>query len=235
MYTVDLSGKVAVVTGASRGIGRFIAEALHVVGAKVAITGRDAGTLEGVAAEIGENCFPFVCDQRDAEAIGVMAQRVNEELGAPDILVNNAGIMPGGVSVAELRIDQWNDTIATNLTGTFLVTQAFLPGMIERKGGDIFIMSSTSGKKGDPGWAAYSATKFGLQGFAQSLVQEVRSLNIRVCVLNPSTVNTDADVGSTEGAGLHIHAADVAATVVHLCGLPRRTMIRDMDIWGTNP
>lgn len=235
MYTVDLSGRIAVVTGGSRGIGRFIAEALHVVGAKVAITGREATTLETEANEIGENCFPFVCDQRNAEAIGIMAGQVNDELGAPDILVNNAGIMPGGVSVVELRLDQWNDTIATNLTGAFLVTQAFLPGMIEKRGGDIFMMSSTSGKKGDPGWAAYSATKFGLQGFAQSLVQEVRSLNIRVSVLNPSTVSTDPDVGSTEGEGLHIHAADVAATVVHLCGLPRRTMVRDIDIWGTNP
>jgi 3-oxoacyl-[acyl-carrier protein] reductase len=110
-----------------------------------------------------------------------------------------------------------------------------LPGMIERNRGDIFMISSTSGKKGDPGMAAYAATKFGLQGFSQALQYEVRNHNVRVMVLNPSSINTGPDTEPTEGPGLRLHAADLAATIVHLCGLPRRTLVRDMDVWGTNP
>jgi len=95
--------------------------------------------------------------------------------------------------------------------------------------------SSMSGKKGDPGAAAYAASKFGLQGFAQALNYEVREYNIRVMVLNPSSVNTGKDDGPAYGKGQYLHAADIASTVAHLAQLPGRTLIRDMDIWGTNP
>lgn len=235
MYNVSLTGKVAVVTGGSRGIGRHIAEALQLAGATVAITGRNRKALEEAAGDIGENCKPYVCDQRNPEAIRKLAEAVHADLGAPDILVNNAAAQLGGRAVVDIPLEMWNETIETNLTGVFLVTQAFLPGMIDKNGGDIFMISSMSGKKGDPGWAAYTASKFGLQGLSQSLLHEVRGRNIRVMVLNPSSVDTASDVGPTEGPGLQLHAADIAATVVHLCGLPRRTLVRDMDIWGTNP
>ena len=92
-----------------------------------------------------------------------------------------------------------------------------------------------SGKKGDPGTAAYAASKFGLQGFSQSLMYEVRKNNIRVTVLNPSSTDTAVDDGPTFGAGVHLHGADIGATIVHLACMPGRTMIRDMDIFGTNP
>jgi 3-oxoacyl-[acyl-carrier protein] reductase len=113
--------------------------------------------------------------------------------------------------------------------------RAVLPGMIEKQRGDVFLISSMSGKKGDPGSASYNASKFGLQGFAQALTYEVRQSNIRVMVLNPSSVNTGVDEGPPHGKGLKLHAADIAATIVHLASLPGRTLIRDMDIWGTNP
>ena len=229
-----LNGKRAVVTGASRGIGRHIARALCDAGATVVITGRNRETLEAVADELGSSCLPQVCDQRDPEAISAMAAAVLEGLGVPDILVNNAGLFRGG-PVVSLPLNDWNEVIETNLTGVFLTTRAFLPGMLERKRGDIFIISSMSGKKGDPNAAAYAASKFGLQGFAQALLYEVRKSNIRVMVLNPSSVDTGADQGRKEGAGLHLHAADLAATIVHLAALPGRTLFRDMDIWGTNP
>ncbi|MBI4559655.1 MAG: SDR family NAD(P)-dependent oxidoreductase [Candidatus Hydrogenedentes bacterium] len=234
MRVESLSGKVAVVTGGSRGIGRHIAAALHEAGAVVAITGRQRRTLEAAAKKIGVRCHPYVCDQRDPKAIHAMAEQVINDLGAPDILVNNAGGYRGA-PVVDLSLELWNEVIETNLTGVFLTTQAFLPAMIEKKRGDIFMISSMSGKKGDPGAASYAASKFGLQGFSQALLYEVRKHNIRVMVLNPSSVDTGPDAGPAHGAGLHLHAADLGALIVHLAGLPGRTLVRDMDIWGTNP
>ncbi|MEW6235143.1 MAG: SDR family NAD(P)-dependent oxidoreductase [Candidatus Omnitrophota bacterium] len=230
----DLTGKKAVVTGASRGIGRFIAKGLHEAGAAVAITGRNMETLRLAAKAIGERCQPYVCDQRDPKAIEAMAQAVFDGMGTPDILVNNAGIYRGA-PVLNMTLQMWNEVIETNLTGVFLTTRAFLPAMLPKERADIFMISSMSGKKGDPGASAYSASKFGLQGFSQSLMYEVRKHNIRVMVLNPSSVDVEEDAGKKYGPGLHLHAADIADTIVHLACLPGRTMIRDMDIYGTNP
>jgi 3-oxoacyl-[acyl-carrier protein] reductase len=137
--------------------------------------------------------------------------------------------------VVETTLEQWSRVIDTNLTGVFTTTKAFLPGMIAKGRGDIFMISSMSGKKGDPGGSAYAASKFGLQGFSQALNYEVRKHNIRVMVLNPSSVDTGQDEGPLHGPGLRLHAADLAATIVHLCRLPGRTLFRNMDIWGTNP
>ena len=137
--------------------------------------------------------------------------------------------------VLDMSLERWNEVIETNLTGVFLTTKAFLPGMIERGRGDIFMISSMSGKKGDPGATAYAASKFGLQGFSQALAHEVRRNNIRVMVLNPSSVNTGEDTGPTHGPGLHLHAADLADLIVSLARIPGRTLVRDIDIWGTNP
>jgi len=229
-----LSEKRAVVTGGSRGIGRHIARALHDAGATVVITGRHKDTIEKSASTIGERCHAYVADQRDTTSVRAMAKAILNDHGTPDILVNNAGVMKGGF-VADLDLADWNDVIETNLTGVFVTIQAFLPAMIAKDRGDIFIISSMSGKKGDPGAAPYNASKFGLQGFAQALTYEVRQHNIRVMVLNPSAVDTSETPGKDYGKGLHLHAADIAATIVHLACLPGRTLIRDMDIWGTNP
>jgi len=234
MIALDLSRKVAVVTGGSRGIGRHIAAALHQAGASVAITGRRQKTLTRAAQELGERCRPYVCDQRDPEAIRSMAEAVVAEMGAPDILVNNAGRMRGG-QVVGMSLEHWNDVIETNLTGVFLTTRAFLPAMLRNERGDIFMISSMSGKKGDPGGSAYAASKFGLQGFSQALMYEVRGENLRVMVLNPSSVDAGPENGPKFGSGLYLHAADIADTIVHLACLPGRTLIRDMDIFGTNP
>jgi 3-oxoacyl-[acyl-carrier protein] reductase len=229
-----LKGSVAVVTGASRGIGEHVAAALHGAGATVAMTGRSKASLDEAARRVGPRARPYVCDQRDPAAIAEMTKAVVDELGGPDILVNNAGVYRYS-PVLQLSREEWDDIIATNLTGVFLTTQAFLPSMIARDRADIFMISSMSGKKGDPGSGAYSASKFGLQGFSQSLMYEVRKHNIRVTVLNPSSVELGPDTGPRSGRGLYLHAADLAATIVHLAQLPGRTMIRDLDIYGTNP
>ncbi len=234
MGAKDLQGKVAVVTGGSRGIGRQIAAALHEAGAVVAVTARHRDALEEAACAIGERCHPYVCDQTNPDAVADFADRMMAERGVPDILVNNAGTYAGG-PVADTTLEQWHRVIETNLTGVFLTTQAFLPEMIEKGRGDIYMISSMSGKKGDPGSAAYAASKFGLQGFSQSLLYEVRKHNIRVTVLNPSSVDTGSDSGPDYGRGLRLHAADLGALIVHLSCLPGRTLVRDVDIWGTNP
>jgi 3-oxoacyl-[acyl-carrier protein] reductase len=237
MREYDLTGKLVVVTGGSRGIGHHAAGAFHEAGAQVVITGRDADTLDQAAGGIGQRCTPMVCDQRDPQAVKEFARQLTRSLGTPDVLIANAGGgWGGGKPVVDLPLEQWNATLQTNLTGTFVMCKHLLPGMIDKQRGDVLIVSSMSGKKGDPGAAAYAASKFGLQGFAQSLNQEVRRHNIRVMVLNPSAVNTEAqDRSDMEGPGLTLHAADLAALMVHLVRLPGRTLVRDMDIWGTNP
>lgn len=234
MRQEDLTGRIAVVTGGSRGIGRYIAQALHDAGCTVLITSRHRDEVDATAQAIGERCRSYVCDQSNPDAIVRFAEETMNEFGAPDILVNNAGTFAGGL-VAETTLEQWSRVIDTNLTGVFLTTKAFLPAMMLKRRGDIFMISSMSGKKGDPGASAYAASKFGLQGFSQALNYEARKHNIRVMVLNPSSVDTGPDQGPAHGPGLHLHAADLAATVVHLCRLPGRTLFRDMDIWGTNP
>ncbi len=234
MNQSKLEGKLTVVTGGSRGIGFHIARALHEAGAKVAITGRNKETLKQASQAIGERCKPFVCNQRNPSDITAMAEVILEGMGAPDILVNNAGLHRG-TPVEQMDLDLWNEVIETNLTGVFLTTKAFLPFMKKKERADIFMISSMSGKKGDPNAGAYAASKFGLQGFSQALMYEVRRDDIRVMVLNPSRVDTGKDSGQTHGPGLHLHAADIASTVVHLACLPGRTMIRDMDIFATNP
>jgi 3-oxoacyl-[acyl-carrier protein] reductase len=126
--------------------------------------------------------------------------------------------------------------IATNLTGAFLVTHFALAGMIQRRRGSIVFVSSTSGKRGDPGTSAYAASKFGLMGLAHSLLYEVRRHDIRVIVVSPSAIDTGREIPEPQAvAGVKPHASDVAATVLHCLTLPGRTLLREVEIWGTNP
>jgi 3-oxoacyl-[acyl-carrier protein] reductase len=163
-----------------------------------------------------------------------MAEDVLRQMGTPDILVNNAGCMQGG-TVESMTLERWNKVIETNLTGVFWTTRAFLAAMRARGRGDIFMINSMSGRKGDLGGGAYAASKFGLAGFAQSLMHEVRRDNIRVMTLHPSAVNTGEDDGPQGGPGVLLHAADIAETIVHLACLPGRTLVRELEFWGTNP
>ena len=230
----NLTDARVVVTGGSRGIGNHIARAFAAAGARVVITGRTEGTLSAAADAINGTCEPIVCDQRDPQAIDRLAEVVLGKWDGIDILVNNAG-RGGGGPMPEMTLEAWRQVIDTNLTGVFYTTRCFLPAMIAQQRGDIFIVGSMSGKSPDPGGSAYAAAKFGLRGFAQSLLYDVRRKNVRVMVVNPSATATGADEGPAHGPGIYLHAADIAATLVHLARLPGRTLFRDMDVWGTNP
>ena len=156
-WLYDLTGKIAVVTGASRGNGLHIARAFAAAGARVVVTGRALTRLEPAAATIDGETLPVVCDQADPRAVEALARTVEDTWGSPDILVNNAG-GGGGGPVQSMSLEAWQQVIAANLTGVFYTTRCFLPGMLRNERGDIFIISSMNGKKADPVTAAYSAS-----------------------------------------------------------------------------
>lgn len=237
--TRRFAGQTALVTGGGTGIGREIALALGREGAAVAVAGRRREPIRAVAREIEAldgRALPQEADVRDPDSVQALVEATERDLGAIDILINNAATFASG-EVAELDLAAWNDVLATNLTGSFLVTRAVLPGMIRRqRGGSIVFMSSTAGKRGDARGAAYCASKFGMMGLAHSLLYEVRRHDIRVVVVSPSSIDTGREVPDPDiVTGARPHASDVAASVLHCLSLPARALIREVEIWGTNP
>ena len=233
-----LAGQVALVTGGGTGIGREIALALGREGVAVAVSGRRREPLRAVARELEAlrvRALPLSADVRDPRSVQALAETVERDLGPIDILINNAATFTRG-EVHQIDPAAWDDVLATNLTGAYLVTRAVLPGMILRKSGSLVFMSSTSGKRGDAGGAAYCASKFGLMGLAHALLYEVRRHDIRVVVVSPSSVDTGREAPDPAlVTGARPHASDVAASVVHCLGLPPRVLVREVEIWGTNP
>lgn len=189
----DLAGKVAWVTGASRGIGRAIAIALAERGAALAIGARNIEALAGVRESIeslGSPCFAAPLDVRKGNQIESFAEQIAAHLGAPDILVNNAGIYRTE-PVRGHRLDIWQETIETNLTSALLTSRCVIDGMIFQGWGRIINIASISGKVAEAYGAAYSASKFGLIGLTQALALEVARLGITVNAVCPGWVKTD--------------------------------------------
>ena len=231
----SLRGKVALVTGGSRGIGLAIARALVAEGVQVAITGRSSAHLSAARPKI-EAAGPgavetFQADVRRYDEVqGAIAATV-ARFGGLDILVNNAGV---GVftDVASMTPEQWTEVIDTNLTGVFNACQAALPHLRRRGGGFIINISSLAGKNPFKGGAAYCASKSGLNAFSEVLMQEVRYDNIRVSYVMPGSVATGFSSGDeTKGADWKSAPDDVADVVINLLkhnprSLPSRVEIR---------
>jgi NAD(P)-dependent dehydrogenase (short-subunit alcohol dehydrogenase family) len=194
-----LAGKVAVVTGASRGIGRAIAAALAREGAEVAgcaLAGpsdsgaRGGGFLDDLPGSARRRSFLASCDVRRGDDVARLRERVLAELGAPELLVNNAGTVVRARFV-ELSEPAWDDVVASNLKGTFLVTRAFLPDLLGRGRGRIINISSIAGRQGTPMLSAYCAAKHGVVGLTRSLAEELREAGIAVNAICPGSVDTD--------------------------------------------
>jgi len=227
--------KVAIVTGASRGIGRAIAEALIGAGYRVTITGRNETDLRATADALGDAALPIQCDIRDSQACEEMVAQTVAEFGRLDLLVNNAGVAVYK-PVAELSDDEWLSMLETNLNGVFYCTRAAIPHL--REVGDSWIINigSLAGKNTFPKGAAYNASKFGLVGFTEALMQEVRHDGIRVSSIMPGSVATGFSGRSPdEGADWKIDPADIGQIVLDLLATPERTLPSRVEVRPTKP
>src|SRR5215471_18477597 len=185
--TVDLAGRVALVTGASRGIGRAIAINLGRCGAKVACAARDTAKLAETVSAItsaGGQAEAFACDVTNGEAVQQLVESIAEKWGRLDILVNNAGITRDGL-LPRMLDDQWDEVINTNLRGAFLFTRAATRPMMQARYGRIINIASVSGLMGNPGQANYSASKAGLIGMTRSVARELASRKVTVNAVAP--------------------------------------------------
>ncbi|WEX07627.1 3-oxoacyl-[acyl-carrier-protein] reductase [Chelativorans sp. AA-79] len=185
----DLSGRKALVTGATGGIGEAIARALHGQGATVGLHGTRVEKLDALAGDLGERAKVFPANLADREEVKALAAKAESELGGVDILVNNAGITRDGLFV-RMSDEDWDAVIETNLTAAFRLTRELTHPMMRRRWGRIINISSVVGVAGNPGQANYCASKAGLIGFSKSLAQEVASRNITVNCVAPGFIET---------------------------------------------
>ncbi|MBS4172820.1 3-ketoacyl-ACP reductase [Bacillus sp. FJAT-49736] len=236
----SLNGKVAFVTGAGKGIGRAVAAALAKEGVNVGLLARTEETLKEVAAELttlGVKTAYSTVDVSSKEQVDKAIKALTDELGTADILINNAGI-GSFASLLDMDPEEWKRIIDVNLMGTYYVTRAVLPQLIEKNGGDIINISSTNGLNGAATSSAYSASKFGVIGLTESLAQEVRRNNIRVTALTPSTVVTELAKESnliTKNEEKYIHPEDIAEFIVSQLKLNPRVYVKTASLLGTNP
>lgn len=236
----DIKNKVALITGGGRGIGRATAIELAKEGVNVGLVGRTLENLEKVKAELEAydvNVAVATADVTNLDEITKAVESIKSELGPIDILLNNAGISKFG-GFMDLTPEEWTNIIDVNLKGVYYTTHAVLPEMIERQTGDIINISSTAGEKGGPVTSAYSASKFGVIGLSESLMQEVRKYNIRVSTMTPSTVATEmaAELNLTDGNPEKVmQPEDLAELIVIQLKLHPRVVLKHAGLWSNNP
>ena len=236
---MELKGRVVLVTGAGRGIGRALAHAFAAAGAKVALLGKTKKNLMEVQKELKDSGVPTVVlavDVSDEGAVSRAVAAAEQQLGPVDVLVNNAGIF-ALAPVEKMDTVAFDRMLAVNLRGPFLMSRAVLPGMKSRRRGHIVNISSTAGRRGFAGGGAYCASKFGLAGLTEAMRYEARASNVRVTCVYPSTVNTDLvkKAGMVLAPDRAIQPEDVANAVVSLVAMDDRAMTTALEIWQTNP
>lgn len=216
---LPLSGQVAVITGAGRGIGAAIAKELAGLGATAVLCGRTLSILKSTAQAIaqgGGKTEVVPCDVNQLASVEAAARRVDSAFGRADILVNNAGIGGFGGPLHQLAPNAWDEILNTNLRGVFYTTRAFAPLMIRARFGHIINISSLAGKNALPNGAAYAASKWGLNGLSYSMAEELRGHNIRVSVICPGSTNTDLSPHAGKDHSKMLQPADVAHAVAML-------------------
>ena len=235
-----IKGKIAYITGASSGIGRATALQLASEGVHVGLIARTEEKLKEVANEAelhGVKAVVAPADISKIEEVNTAVENLKNELGTADILINNAGMGRYG-SFLEMEPEDWKETLEVNVYGTYHVTRAVLPQMIEKDSGDIITISSSSGLKGTAGSTSYSASKFAIQGMTEALMQEVRRNNIRVFTLNPSLVATELVFGDKldeQDKEKYMQPEDLAEYMVGQLKLHPRIFIKQSLQWATNP
>jgi 3-oxoacyl-[acyl-carrier protein] reductase len=243
MDEIFLLGRTAVVTGATRGIGFAIARALASAGASVSICGRSQESVDEAVRRLTNESKPVagrkvvgkVADVRASTNVAALFDWVDSEMGGPDILVNNAGL---GVmkSTAELTVQDWQQTIETNLSGAFYCSREALRRMQKRGGGYIINIGSLAGKNAFAGGAAYNASKFGMYGFTEAMMLDHRYDNVRVTHIMPGSVDT-AFSGSGESArsDWKIAPGDIGEIVLMLLRMPERTLVSQVEVRPAKP
>ena len=221
----DLTGKTALVTGASGGIGGAIAQALHAAGATVALSGTRTAPLEALAADLGSRAHVLTCDLSDPASVEALPKSAAAAMGSVDILVNNAGITRDNLFM-RMSDEEWQSVIDVNLTSTFRLCRGVLRGMMKARWGRIINVSSVVGATGNPGQGNYAASKAGMVGMSKSLAAEVASRNITVNCVAPGFITTAMTDKLTEDqksriltsvpAGRMGEASEIAAAVLYL-------------------
>ena len=224
-FQIDLTGKVALVTGSTRGIGRAIAEALTAAGAKVAVCGRDQAKAAEAAAQVGPEARGFGVDVGDVASVQRLITDVEAAFGQIDILVNNAGLTKDNLML-RIKDDDWDTVIDANLRGAFVAIRAATRGMMKRRSGRIINIASVVGITGNKGQANYAASKAGLIGLTKSVAKELASRNILANVVAPGFIETDMTAAMTPEAKAATAAqiplerlgkpSDIASAVVFL-------------------
>lgn len=221
----SLSGKCALVTGATGGIGGAIAKALHAQGAIVGISGRNEGKLNELAGELKDRVFVLPADLSSTEGVDTLIKSAEEKMGQIDILVNNAGLTRDGLSM-RMKDEDWQQVIDVNMTATFKLAQACQRGMMKRRWGRIVNIASVVGVTGNPGQCNYVASKAGMIGWSKAMAAEIASRNITVNCVAPGFIATamtevltddqKAKINSTIPAGKMGSSEDIAAAVAYL-------------------